>query len=84
VSDDSDAPGHASRCPRCGLPLRVLMGASGPELAYDFPTWNRLCRDPLLGGPSMCLARTFEQAPAFSELGAELLDDPAGRPLGYS
>jgi hypothetical protein len=60
------------------------MGATGPELTYDFPAWNRQCRDPMLGGPSMCLARFFEQAAAPSEPGADLPDDPAGRPLGYS
>ena len=84
LSDNPEGPGHSSRCPRCGLPLRVLMRATGPELEYEFPAWNRQCKDPLLGGPSMCLARDFETVTALAEPGAEFLDDPAGRPLGYS
>jgi len=84
LSDDPKESGHASRCPRCGLPVHVLMGATGPELTYDFPAWNRQCRDPLLGGPSMCLARAFEQTAALSDPDADISDDPARRPLGYS
>jgi hypothetical protein len=59
------------------------MRAEGPEVTYDFPTWHRLCRFPILGGPSMCLACTFEPAAA-AQPGADSLDDPPGKPLGYS
>jgi hypothetical protein len=55
-----------------------------PELTYDFPAWNRLCKFPLLGGPSMCLARALEPMAALLEPGLDYLDDPVGRPLGYS
>jgi hypothetical protein len=60
------------------------MRGAGPELAYDFTAWIRMCKSPLLGGPSMCLARAFEPAAALVEPDVDLLDDPAGRPLGYS
>ena len=44
-------------CPKCGLVLQVVDIGERPSLRYDFPTWDRLCRDPLLGGPSACLGR---------------------------
>ena len=84
MSKNLDAPSHASRCPRCGLTLHVLMRGAGPEFYYDFPAWNQLCKFPLLGGPSMCLARAFEPMAALLEPGLDHHDDPAGRPLGYS
>ena len=84
MSNDVEGPGHASRCPRCGLALQVRMRGEGPELAYDFPAWSRQCRLPLLGGPSMCLARAFEATAGAVEPGADFLGNLIGRPLGYS
>jgi hypothetical protein len=60
------------------------MREAGPELAYDFAAWSQQCKSPLLGGPSMCLARAFEPRAALVEPGVDFLDDPAARPLGYS
>jgi hypothetical protein len=60
------------------------MRAGGPELAYDFPAWNQQCKFPLLGGPSMCLARAYEPVPALLEPGLDQVDHPPSRPLGYS
>ena len=42
-------------CPRCGLRLDVRDQGEQPEFRYDFPTWERLCQYPLLGGPTGCL-----------------------------
>ena len=84
MSENAEGPGHVSRCPRCGLPLHVLMRGLGPELAYDFAAWSRQCKSPLLGGPSMCLARAFEPMAARLEPGLDHLDEPAVRPLAYS
>ena len=39
---------------------------------------------PLLGGPSMCLARAFEPRAALVEPGVDHLDDPVIEPLEYS
>jgi hypothetical protein len=64
--------------------LHVLMRGAGPELAYDFAAWSGLCKSPLLGGPSMCLARAFEPMAAVREPGLDHIGDPAGRPLVYS
>jgi hypothetical protein len=52
-------------------------------MVYDFSTWNRVCRFPGLGGPSMCLARAFEPAVAVAP-DADVPDVSAARPLGYS
>jgi hypothetical protein len=60
------------------------MRGLGPELAYDFAAWSRQCKSPLLGGPSMCLARAFEPTASLLEPGLGHLDDPIGRPLWYS
>jgi hypothetical protein len=60
------------------------MRGAGPELAYDFGAWSRQCRFPLLGGPSMCLARAFEPRAAVVEPGVDYLDDPVIEPLEYS
>jgi hypothetical protein len=35
--------------------LQVVDVGERPSLRYDFPTWDRQCRYPLLGGPSACL-----------------------------
>lgn len=74
--------GHQSRCPRCGLPLQVIARGDGRELSYDFVAWNRLCKDPLLGGPSICLARACEPVSAPIDLGAEYRDDRVVKPVG--
>ena len=60
------------------------MRGVGPELSYDFAAWSQLCKSPLFGGPSMCLARASESMAAGVEPGVDNLDDPAGKPLGYS
>jgi hypothetical protein len=49
-------------CPKCGLALQVVDVGERPSLRYDFAAWDRLCRFPLLGGPSTCMgmpATTF-------------------------
>jgi hypothetical protein len=84
LSKNLDGPGHESRCPDCGLVLHSVIRGAGPELTYDFLAWNQLCKFPLLGGPSMCLARAFEPMAAPIEPGLDHLDDPIGRPFGYS
>jgi hypothetical protein len=57
--------------------------ADGPELAYDFVAWNRACRTPQLGGPSMCLARACEPAAVpVGRVAGSRWDDPAIEPLG--
>lgn len=60
------------------------MRGAGPELSYDFAEWSRLCKSPLFGGPSMCLSRAYEPIVADVEPRVDNLDDPAGKPLGYS
>jgi hypothetical protein len=50
-------------CPKCGLVLQVVDIGERPSLRYDFPTWDRLCQEPLLGGPSACLGRQSAAAP---------------------
>ncbi len=82
LSKNAEIPGHQSRCPRCGLTLQVTVRGAGPELGYDFAAWNRVCKSPLLGGPSMCLARACEPMPAPMDLGAEYRDDPVVKPFG--
>jgi len=66
------------------LALHVSVREAGPELTYDFPAWDRLCKFPILGGPSMCLARAFEPLAALIEPGLDYPDDPAMRPLFVS
>jgi hypothetical protein len=83
LSSEAERPGHATRCPSCGLALQVSMRGQGPEMTYDFSTWSRVCRFPLLGGPSVCLARSFEPALVVAP-DADIPDVPAGRQLGYS
>jgi hypothetical protein len=39
----------------CGLRIAVVDLGEQPDFCYDFPSWDRLCRYPLLGGPSACL-----------------------------
>jgi hypothetical protein len=62
MCNEAVATGRRSRCPVCGLPLQVRAHGPGPEISYDFPAWDRLCRYPALGGPSMCLAGAREPA----------------------
>jgi hypothetical protein len=73
--------GRKSRCPLCGLSLEVVTLSSGPELRYDFPVWDRLCKRPALGGPSMCLAGMSVPAAAPVD---RTIDggDPASTPFG--
>ena len=53
---DAAAPAIGRRvCPKCGLALQVVDVGERPSLRYNFPTWDRQCRYPLLGGPSACL-----------------------------
>lgn len=54
--------GHHTRCPICGLALQVVSQGSVLELHYDFAVWDRACKTPDLGGPSICLARACEPA----------------------
>jgi hypothetical protein len=82
MSDESDASGHHSRCPVCGLPLRVAMGGAGPELSYDFPAWNRLCKRTVLGGPSMCLAGLCAPGPSRVDAAFDHADHARYRLLG--
>ncbi len=83
MSESEKGSGHSTRCPRCGLVLRIMAHADGPELGYDFAAWGRICRSPQLGGPSMCLARACAPgvAPADRRYGSRR-DDPAFEPLG--
>ena len=59
LSLDSEAAPAAGQCicPKCGLVLQVVDIGERPSFRYDFQAWDRLCRDPLLGGPSACLGR---------------------------
>jgi hypothetical protein len=82
LSKIAEISGHKSRCPRCGLTFEVTVRDAGPELGYDFAAWDRLCRSPLLGGPSMCLARACEPVPALIDVGAEYRHDPVVKPFG--
>jgi hypothetical protein len=65
------------------LALQVVTRGQGPEMAYDFLSWSRVCRFPLLGGPSMCLARSLEPAAVVAP-DADISGVPAPPPLGYS
>ena len=82
MNESEKGPGHHTRCPRCGLVLRIMARADGPELGYDFAAWSRACRSPHLGGPSMCLARACESGVAhFRRADEDRWDDPAFKPL---
>jgi len=84
LSTKDDNPGHESHCPRCGLTLQFAARKAGPELTYDFPAWNRLCKFPVLGGPSMCLAHALEPVAATPGSNPDYLEEAVSRPLGYS
>jgi hypothetical protein len=77
MSGNAAVTGRASRCPDCGLTLHVSASATGPELGYDFATWNRLCRHPALGSPSMCLAQAADRIAGAVDPTPRSLDDPA-------
>src|SRR5688572_8105692 len=50
-----ESSGHHTRCPICGLALQVVSRGAVLELHYDFAVWDRACKTPDLGGPSICL-----------------------------
>ena len=81
LSKSTEISGHKSHCPRCGLTFEITVRDGGPELGYDFAAWNRVCRSPLLGGPSMCLAQACELV-APIDIGLEYRDSPVVKPLG--
>jgi hypothetical protein len=60
------------------------MRGAVPALKYDFPAWNRACKFPLFGRPSMCLARAFEPTAVLLEPGLDHRDDPVSGPPAYS
>ena len=74
--------GHQSRCPRCGLEIEVVARGGGPELGYDFAAWNRLCKEPMLGGPSMCLARACFPVVSAMKAGAVRRGEQLVEPFG--
>ena len=61
-------PESTFRCPHCGLCLEVSHSGGQSRLSYDFAAWDRLCKAPCGGGPSVCLM---------------LRDAPAQRAGGY-
>jgi hypothetical protein len=73
---------HSTRCPQCGLELQVSVREGAPELGYDFVAWNGRCKFPLLGGPSMCLARASEPMAAVIDRPVDYRYDPTVEPLG--
>lgn len=77
MSRASAATGRTSRCPGCGLTLHVSASATGPEIGYDFAMWNRLCRHPALGSPSMCLAQAADRIASTVDPTPRSLDDAA-------
>lgn len=79
MSEQAPASGHLSHCPVCGLPLQVRAREGAPELRYDFPAWDRLCKYRALGGPSMCLAGALTPADAVVEPVTPGCDAPADR-----
>lgn len=64
MSNNSQASGHHTHCPRCGLALQVTSQGTGPIINYDFASWDRTCKSRALGGPSMCLAQACQPAGA--------------------
>jgi hypothetical protein len=44
------------------LPFEVRAKKGTPTLHYDITLWDRLCKSPALGGPSLCLAYAFASA----------------------
>jgi hypothetical protein len=82
LSDNAEAPGHHSRCPRCGLALEVVARDGARDIAYDFAAWNRLCKAPMLGGPSMCLAQACTPPARPVDQPAERGERPSMKPFG--
>lgn len=44
-----------ARCPRCGLCMEISDCGGQAQFSYDYGAWDRRCRSPMLGGPSVCL-----------------------------
>jgi hypothetical protein len=82
MSKPVQQPVRTSVCPTCGLRLEVECRADGVQIGYDFAAWDRQCRFPALGGPSLCLGRTLPAEPLFVGPGAERPERPRARVPG--
>jgi len=46
----------ATKCPHCGLPLKMSRDPGGhPQLRYDTDEWKRRCKRLDLASPALCL-----------------------------
>ena len=69
------------RCPRCGLDMEITRVEGKFALEYDFATWHKLCGEPDLGSPSLCLMH--HGAPEVAA-GPATPESVSPRPLGRS